>query len=399
MMNIQSLKRWHWMAVGLVAGLALGLAKLAAAANQQIGGEGFIPQAAFEGALHMPPQLGKPRVASIVIHPAREVDLVSLRLLDQETLEYRDAMFAAPRPYRPLGQRVPPSAAFRVADFLVQLATVNSSISFHYAWWEAPPMLLTIYGLLGMAAVGGIWPSLIRFMVGAGLGRKEPDYDLDRFHHGPEPRKDQTATAADLARLAELEKEMMRGMQGGPAAAAREDAAAPVRQLADDAAEPLAPATADADKQFAGEFYPVEKKAPHGFTLVEILVVVGIIICLVGILMPTLARIREMSLRVKCASNLRQIGSGLELYNQSRGHLPFVPTPTGLSQALAEMKIAGIMVCPADEVNRPDYSMNAAFAGMPKSMGNPGDMLASETGARHDGRSNTLFFDGHVDDQ
>jgi prepilin-type processing-associated H-X9-DG protein len=40
--------------------------------------------------------------------------------------------------------------------------------------------------------------------------------------------------------------------------------------------------------------------------------------------------------------------------------------------------------------------MNASFTGLPKSAGNPTDILASESAARHQDKSNQLFFDGNV---
>ena len=84
----------------------------------------------------------------------------------------------------------------------------------------------------------------------------------------------------------------------------------------------------------------MNRSIKHGFTLVELLVVIGVVGVLLSMLIPAVQKAREAANRTQCQSQLRQIALGLENYMSSRGpkgtypqadSLPVSsPTPTAL---------------------------------------------------------------------
>lgn len=237
-----------------------------------------LSQAAFEREL-LETDGGGPKLGDLRVHPP-DADgrtwVVGVRYTAGQAEPFR---FPAPAPYRPLHPAGPPAPDLAVDGYLrqVQEAHPTAALTWSRAWWAAGPGLLAVWAAGAVVIVGGIWPSVLNLLVGAGLGRSPPDpaYDLDRFK-GDQPEGAISAgppPAADVE-LEDFERRMLGVLTEAPAGYAGRASvvappapapAGPAPVRVEDAPPPPSPAPLPAAEPnvFEGEFYPVARPHRH----------------------------------------------------------------------------------------------------------------------------------------
>jgi type II secretory pathway pseudopilin PulG len=94
------------------------------------------------------------------------------------------------------------------------------------------------------------------------------------------------------------------------------------------------------------------RSAARGFTQLELLVVVGILVVLAGILVPVAAKVRRTAHSVNCISNLRQINFAFQRHAMDQGGR--LPDPLAADKPwegllLSYVGASGVYRCPADD--------------------------------------------------
>jgi prepilin-type N-terminal cleavage/methylation domain-containing protein len=100
-----------------------------------------------------------------------------------------------------------------------------------------------------------------------------------------------------------------------------------------------------------------------GFTLLELLVVVGILAVLLGLLLPAVQKVREAAARATCQNNLKQIGLALHSYETANGFFPTSGEGPNLSNQFSAFDTVStyIQLLPYFEQDNAYLSMNENY--------------------------------------
>jgi prepilin-type N-terminal cleavage/methylation domain-containing protein/prepilin-type processing-associated H-X9-DG protein len=94
----------------------------------------------------------------------------------------------------------------------------------------------------------------------------------------------------------------------------------------------------------------------RAFTLIELLVVIAIIAILAAILFPVFAKAREAARKASCINNMKQLGTGIQMYAQDydETYMPRAPFPSNHWGTVIQpyVKNYGVFACPSNPSNQ-----------------------------------------------
>ncbi len=199
-----------------------------------------------------------------------------------------------------------------VPSFAEYVAHVPGAPVVRRAWWAEGWWRTRMPIWAGAVSAGLLGTWLTR--------RSEADVRAADLLRQARPAAAPAAVPVDMSKVEALDALLVERLKAGvtaaePAPAASEPAPAAPVVLHAEAVEAAARAEAEA-KAYAGEFYPTVRptQAPRAFSLVELMVSIGVIGILVALLLPAVIGSRQSADTIACAANLHAIGQGMAIY-------------------------------------------------------------------------------------
>jgi hypothetical protein len=276
-MDIAYLPRWVWIIAGILLGAFGGYQW--SSVSDTMDGVARASQVRFEQDLTMKDQNGNPLIKGIVIHPPEyspadrgNVNIVSYKRLAQDRAGkhwWIDKCFVAKIPFEPMNGAVASTPNMTVETYLLEMAKQNSGIKFNVGWWMQPKNATLLGSIGGLVLIGGLWPSLINIMIGAGFGPKrerKPSLWSIKNRKAKEKAKP-VVTAEQMQQVADITAAYEQNMGAAgisidtpPPAGSGKAAEPEVRKLQTAGVEevkPNAQPVSDDEFEVKGEYYPV----------------------------------------------------------------------------------------------------------------------------------------------
>ena len=287
-MALEDLKRWHWALIGLLGGLILGLAHHSGLAGDGDPGHPTIkqPEQIIPLTVARDFETGRPIVDGLTIHPTRSADdRVQLITFDmRQVYRFEDPARGGARFTRtrweprqiwteiPYDEAGPPGNTFGDRVRALQGRGLLDGADVSFAWWKQPAVGTALYAAAGVLLLGGVWPTFLGVLLGAGFGRERSTetYDLERF--GGEGASATDAVkgrrgmsddeAGQLAAVTGELENSTRGMTAdevSPGGTTKPDGPAVVRPLPQENVPAPAPPKPEEDREYGGVYYPVAR--------------------------------------------------------------------------------------------------------------------------------------------
>ena len=284
-MHIESVKRWQWMVIGLVAGLGVGVARSLSTSDLSAYGEGINDQRTFERRVltnvNGSPLFKDIRVTRQTLDDgagrSEAVYVVSGKSVPENARageRYQPMWYAAHVPYKPAfdlseaDKAKNSSAAARwkaageptIIDWL-ELAHETAGVTYTNAWWDTYPV--RTFAIAGFIVIGVVWPFFVNLYYFKSLWRPREEKGVSlRGMRSARAEVAKPAVEVGSGHLEELEKELEAGMLGERTEEVAADAPAAVKTLSTDGPAAAIELPRD-DRHFVAEsddFYPTDER-------------------------------------------------------------------------------------------------------------------------------------------